>query len=122
MSQAKIPLLRLVDIGTYRYAHYAVPLDAVAGTNLVNKTLLKHPWIHRVQQGSLPKLQPITRQPLHVKRNILLCFHFGSQRIGVWFGVASDLAVDKLLGTSYVDRFIHGIFLSKRRVVSWHSH
>lgn len=42
--------------------------------------------------------------------------------VEIWFGIVFYLAVDVSPGASFVDRFISGIFPSKRKVVRWHSH
>lgn len=90
--------------------------------SLINKTLVSQSWEPRIQRGSLPKLQTATKEPLDVEGNILLHVRFESLFARVWFGVMPDLEFDMLLITSFINRFVHGIFPSKCKVVPWHSH
>lgn len=46
---------------------------------------------------------------------------FGAPCVRVWFGIVSSLAIDMLLCSSFIDRFVHGIFPSDRKVVPLHS-
>lgn len=45
----------------------------------------------------------------------------GDLCICVWFRFVDNLALDVLLGTSFIDCFIWGLFSSESMVVSWHS-
>lgn len=38
----------------------------------------------------------------------------------VWFDIVKTLAVDQLVGTSYIDRFIRGIFPTGWKIVPIH--
>lgn len=45
----------------------------------------------------------------------------GDLRVRSWFGVVESLAVNVLLGMSFIDRCIRGIFPSVPKIVRWHS-
>lgn len=53
--------------------------------------------------------------------NNLLIVQLCNLSVRVWFGVLENLTVDVLLGPSFIDRYIHGILPSTRKVVPWHS-
>lgn len=50
-------------------------------------------------------------------------FHFQivDLSIRVWFGVVTSVAVDLLLGTSFIHRYVQEKFPSERKLVPWHS-
>lgn len=98
------------------------PLDTKAGLNLVNKTLVSQTCEHRIQRGSLPKLGTATKQPLHDKGNLLFYVRSEFFSVRVYFVLVCDLATKMLLGTSFIDGFICGVFLSISKAVPWHSH
>lgn len=39
----------------------------------------------------------------------------------MWLGVVERFAVDPLLNTSFIDRYVQGIFLTERKLVQRHS-
>lgn len=53
---------------------------------------------------------------------ILFHVRFGTLGVRIWFRIILNSTVNRLLDTSLIIRFIHGIFPSKQKVVSWHSH
>lgn len=50
-----------------------------------------------------------------------LFVRMGDLCVYAWFGVIRNLAVDVVLGTSFIDSCIRGIFPSERKVVPRHS-
>lgn len=54
--------------------------------------------------------------------SILLNGCLGDLCIRGWSSIVHNLAVNMLLGTSFIDRFIRRILPAKRKVVLWHSH
>lgn len=93
--------------------------DTKDGLSLASATLIFQPWQHRLIQRSLLKLQTVTEQPLHVVGRIFLQIRAGFLCVSVYFGDVPNLFVDMLLGTFFIDRFIHEIFPSKRKVIPW---
>lgn len=45
----------------------------------------------------------------------------GDLLVRPWFAIVENVAVDVLLGTSFIDLWIRGVFSTKRKVNSWHS-
>lgn len=56
------------------------------------------------------KLRSANIQPVRSEGVIQLYLQTGDLDIRVWFRVVEDLAVDILLGTSFIDRNIQGMF------------
>lgn len=72
-------------------------------------------------------LRNATQQPSLMDVKILFHICFGALCNRVWFdrvcfGIVPNLSVDMLLGTSLIDGFFHGNFLSEQKFVPWHSH
>lgn len=97
-------------------------LDTGADLNLVNASMIPPQWAARIKRQNLPRLRTATKEPLALDGTIILHLRLGDLRVRVCFGVVPNLVVDFLLGTSFSDRFIRGIFPSERKIVPWHSH
>lgn len=80
-------------------------------------TPIRQTWKHRIQQGSLSKIRPATKQHLHVEGTILSDVRLVHLCVRIWFGLIFNLATKMLLGTSIIDRFISSIFPSDRKFV-----
>lgn len=61
------------------------------------------------------------KQPLPLDGLILLNLRLADLHTRIWFGIAPHLADDTLLGITFIDRFIRGIFPSEHNVIPWHS-
>lgn len=88
-------------------------LNTEASINLIRSEMILQNWASRVNRTCLPFLCTATKQPLALHGVILLHLCFGDLKTPVWFGVAQHQTVDMLLRTSFIDRFIRGIFLSE---------
>lgn len=88
-------------------------LDTGDDVHLLRSSLLLRKWPHRIKLNSLSTLHSTTKEPLPLEALILL--HLRPRDLGphIWFVTALHLAVNILLGTSFVHRFIRGIFTSK---------
>lgn len=62
------------------------------------------------------------RQPRHVKSKILLQNRFGALCVRVRFDIVLDLAVDTVLGISFIDKSNRSKFPSKHKIVPRHYH
>lgn len=58
---------------------------------------------------------------MSVEGVVPLFVHIGDLRVWAWFGIVEMLVVDALLGTSFIDQYIHGIFPTERKFVPWSS-
>lgn len=97
-------------------------LDTGAASRLVNRTLFPSQWTSRIKHVKMPHLRTATQEPLYMEGTILLHVSLNDLRVRLWSGIVLILAVDMLLGTSFIYRFAHRIFLANRRVALWHSH
>lgn len=110
-----------IGIHTHELAPNKCLLDTATGLNLINANLIHLEWINRVKHTDLPRFRTATKEPIHLQGTILLHHQIGNLNTRVWFSIFPNLAVDLLLGTSFVDRFIRGIFPGERKVEPWHS-
>lgn len=68
--------------------------------------------IHNMQLKSAPN------NPVNAIGKTILLDYLDSLRISVHFVVVEDIAFLQLIGTSSIDRFVEGIFLMERSIVS----
>lgn len=100
--------------------HTAVGLlDTGAGAKLINAPMTPSTWGGCVKQNTRPKVSTATKQPSQLDGRILLSLQLGNITTRVWFDITRHPAVDILLCTTFIDRFIRGIFPSERKVVPW---
>lgn len=88
-----------------------------AWLNLIHLSMITTNCAYWIKQKGSPTLCTATKQPLPLKRLNLLNLSIGNFSSRVWFRLASQLANDRLLGTPFTDRFIRGVFPSKRKVL-----
>lgn len=96
-------------------------LDTRAGLNDANTTLTLPELTHRVNRGKMLNLQDVTQQPSHRNGKILLYMHFGTLYARVWFAILPNLAVARLFGTPFINRFISGNYLFENVLRYFHS-
>ena len=94
-----------------------VVLDTGAGPNLVNRNDLPREWMKKIRLIRNVKLTSASRNAMNLVGVLPLFIRMGDLKVRVWFGVVENLAVPVLLGTSYIDRFVQGIFPQERKVV-----
>lgn len=97
-------------------------LNTGARLNLLGKSLIPPESNHHIHHGKIPNLQKATQQPLRMNGKMLLHVGFCALFVQVWFSIFFYLAIDFLLGTSTINRFIHSIFPSEGKFLPWHSH
>lgn len=93
-------------------------LDTGAGAIHIRSSMLPPSWKNRIKHENVPQLFIPKKQLLLFDRLILLQFRL-AELTKKWFRVHLHLTEDIPLSTLLIDRFIRGIFLSERRVVSW---
>lgn len=89
--------------------------------NLVNKNFLPLVWRKSVKTIRSPPLHTLNCEVVSVDGIVPLFVHLGDLRVCTWFGVVDNLAVNLLLGTSFIDPCIGEIFPTERKVVPRHS-
>lgn len=93
-----------------------------AGINVIRSGMVSQEWAIRMKRSKYPSLRIVTKQPLTLDCLIVLHLCTGDLQIRMWIGVASHIAVNKLVGTFFFHRFMREIFPSYRKIVHWHSH
>lgn len=96
-------------------------LDTGRGVNIINSRPIQGNCKQKIKNHLTPKFQTAIKEPLTFLETILLLVHIGTLRDEVWFGLVENLAVDILLGTHYIERYIRRIFPGERKGVPCHS-
>lgn len=68
----------------------------------------------------MPRLLTAMKEPIQLDGNIQFFVKIDEPRVRIWFGIAENLEVYSLLGTSFIDRKILEIFSSERNVLPWY--
>lgn len=69
------------------------------------------------EKKQLSRLRTATKDPISLDGSIILFIQIGYISVRVWFGAFKNLAVNVLLGTFFIRRYIPVIFPSERRMV-----
>lgn len=77
--------------------------------------------MRKIKLTDLPKLHTATKEPIQLHGTIFFHLHIGDMTAGVWINYVSNLIVDMLLGTSFIDRFTRDTFFRDLKVVPWYS-
>lgn len=90
-------------------------LNTGADLNLVNEAWITQTWLDKEVKTSLLCLRAAGNEPMRVEKVIPLDVQLGDLRVIVWIGVVTILAVEVLLGTSFIDRFVTMILPLKQQ-------
>lgn len=87
-------------------------------------SVLLHPleWNLRIHCEKLLNLRTAPLHPSHINIKILIHVWFGALCVQIWLRIVSNLAVDVLFGTSFINRFFRQVFSSEPKVVHWSPH
>ena len=96
-------------------------LDSGAGPNLVHLRMIPPGWLSRIRQGALPKLVDAQKRSINAIGTIALMVRLGQFKARVHFVVVTHMAVDCILGTSFIDRHVKAIMPGLRRVKFYHA-
>ena len=91
-------------------------LDTGARPNLLHLRKLSSPWIERIQRIPVPTLVDAKRRPKNVMGALPLIGQIGQFKALVTFLVVTNMAVDCILGTSFIDRHVKTIYPRQRRI------
>lgn len=69
-----------------------------------------------MEPGDYSNLPAATKEAVHIDSTIPIFLRNGSLRVRAWHGVVKNLAVDVLVGTSFIDRGIQSIFPNERKL------
>lgn len=90
--------------------------DTGAGPNLISKSIVSLSRRGLIQYWNVRLLRSAKKKPLKLEGVMLLHEHVGDLDVPVWFGVVNELAVIILVGTSFVNGYVRGIFFSEERI------
>ena len=66
-------------------------------------------WLQQARSIDAPSLQAANHAPITVDKVVLLMVTIGDTTVPVWFGIVENLAVEVLLGTSFLDKHVKSI-------------
>lgn len=92
-------------------------VDTCADLNVGNKNFLQPAWRKSLKATKSTPLRIANRMVVSVERIEPLFVLMGDLRVCIWFGVVKNLVIDLLLGTSFINRCIRGVFPSERKIV-----
>ena len=92
-------------------------LDTGAGPNLVSTLVLPEKWKRYLQvESNLPPIRDASNNRIRTVGTISLHVRIGELRCRVRFIVVTNLAVDCILGTSFIDQYVEAIRPRKRAI------
>lgn len=91
--------------------------DTGASPISVKKDFLPLTWRKSTKTNKSTLLGTANCKVVSFEGIVSLFVCMGGLRMSAWFGVVKNLAVDVLLGTSFIDRRIWGIFLIEQKFV-----
>ena len=102
------------------YKTFRIPVIAVAdtgaGPNLIHRRLLPAAWQQRIQFRPTPGLVDAQRNPIKASGVLSLMVQIDQLWAQVQFIVVTNMAVDCILGTSFIDRHVKAIVPPSRRI------
>lgn len=104
----KLTYLVRITVGITSQAMMTVTrlLDSGSGPNLVSKSFLLHKSQKYVRPVKQPQLRTTNCEPVNLEGTVRMFVHIGNLHARVSFEVVENLAVDLLLGPSFIDRCI----------------
>ena len=106
-----------VGVDTYRYRPLRIALDTGAGFNIIRRAALPYGWEACIdEQAQAPSLCDANGNPLQLGEVVWLHLRLGDATYRVNFIIADRLAVDVLVGTSFLNKHVLAIQCAKQRV------
>lgn len=87
------------------------------GPDLVNKDFLPPAWRESMESIKSATRRTVQRYVVSIEGTIPLFVHMGTLSVRASFGVVNNLALDVLLGTSFIARRPRRVFPSKQNIV-----
>lgn len=91
-------------------------LGTEAGVTPTQFSVIPNDWRNQMKRYKLLTLELATKQPLPLNGNILLPLRLNNFNPKFWLAIALNLAVGILLGTYFINCFIHSIFPPNREL------
>ena len=95
-------------------------LDTGAAPNLINQDALPADWLSAVRPVNILPFISASKHRLAVRGVLRLTVRIGHLRANVDFFVVPSIATPCILGTTFSDRFVQGIFPQTRKVTFTH--
>ena len=92
-------------------------LDTGAGPNIVHEKLLPPAWKENAVNRNLPRVTDASKNAMALSGMVSLHVRLGNFSTQALFLVASNLAVDAILGTAFIDKHVRGILPRERKVL-----
>lgn len=90
-------------------------LNPGTGQNLIGKDVLNTKRLEAVKTENKPQLKCVKNDIMAIVCTVSLCMKISKALFRVVFGTRLSLAVSVLLGTSFTDKFVHGLFPENRK-------
>lgn len=108
-----------LGVNTQQFGPQTCLLNTGAGLNLISKASQKRQIFTNIKKQKFSRLRTATKEPISLRGKILLFISMNELSVRVLFGIVENLAIEVLLRTSFIDRYIRGNFPSERKVVPW---
>lgn len=96
--------------------------DTCAGQDLIPASFIPLKWTDHIRPILNKSLKSASDSPVRVIDKIVLFVQGSDLHMRVHFGFVDNLAESLLVKTSIIDKFVKGIFLLERCIISVHSH
>ena len=91
--------------------------DTGAGPNIIRERILPPDWREHAAKKPIPRVTDASKNAMVLRGVVMLYVRIGNMTTRTHFLVASNLAVNAILGTEFIDRHLRGILPKERRVV-----
>ena len=96
-------------------------LDSGAGPNLIHLRCVAEPWRAAIQSARSPPLIDASNRSMKALGELKLYVRIGEFVVRVPFLVVTNLAVDCIIGTTFLDRHVKAILPPQRKVLFHHA-
>ena len=96
-------------------------LDSGAGPNLIHLRCVAEPWCAAIKSARSPPLIDASNRSMKALGELKLHVRIGELCARVPFLVATNLTVDCILGTTFLDRHVKAILPPQRKVLFHHA-
>lgn len=111
----------LIDAPSNASIVVAKLFDTGGGPSLINKDFLPLAWEDFIKSTRLPQMQTANCNVFNIESIWPLFTCIGDLCVRAWFRIVDNLAVDILLGTSFIDRCIQRTFRTECEIGPSHS-
>ena len=96
-------------------------LDSGAGPNLIHLRCVAEPWCSAIKSARCPPLMDVSNRSMNSLGELTLYVWIGEFVARIPFLVVTNLAVDCILGTTFLDGHVKAILLLERKVMFHHA-